>query len=393
MTHTLVDYDPLWHSSSDHPYKVYAALREQEPVHYCPKRAVWVLSRFSDVQSALRDWRTFSSARGADIDSTGREVFGKGNLLDLDPPRHDQLRDVVRRTFTPRSIEALRADVERTVERLIEAIRKQDRFDLVGDFAGQLTLHTGAGLILGVPQDDLPMVGRLLRATMTRRPGQPGIPAAAAGAGSALRGYLGALLDERRRRPGPDLLSSVAAASIDGEPLNDEAVGLCFLLLVASIDTTSSLISSCLAELARHPEQRRAIATEPELAASAIEETMRFESPVQYTVRTTTRQIEYEHGAIPEHSRVVLLLAAANRDDRRWPAPDEFDIRRDAKRHLGFGEGIHFCLGAPLARLEGTVAIPAFLAQFPDYEIRPPLERMTMFDLRGLARAPLAWSS
>jgi cytochrome P450 len=205
-----------------------------------------------------------------------------------------------------------------------------------------------------------------------------------------LRGYLGAHLAARRDQRGDDLLSDIIAAQARGELGEDELPGLCILLFVAGTETVADFIGNALVALAEHPDQRALLAAEPERAADAVEELLRYESPVQYQVRTATIDTELHGVTIAAGDRVALLWGAANRDERRWQRADELDVTRERKRHLAFGEGIHHCLGAALARLQGRIVLQETVAAMPGYRLVGPIERIATHNTRGVARLPLA---
>jgi cytochrome P450 len=238
--------------------------------------------------------------------------------------------------------------------------------------------------LLGIPVEDEPEVRRMATEMLARRPGEDDIPQSALDAGKAMRAYFGDLLDGRRRRPRDDLMTLLALAEIDGEPLSPaEAFGMCVILYLAGNTTTSSLISNGLLVLYRHPAQRAALAADLTALPGAVDDLLRFESPVQYTSRVTTRDVELHGQAVPEGSRVMMLVAAANRDPREWDRPDELNLFRPVRRNLAFGKGIHLCIGAPLARLEGRIAFETVLSRMPEYEIAGEVERLYLSTERG----------
>jgi cytochrome P450 len=382
-----IHFDPFSHTAGDDPYPAYRALREHAPVYLNAERNVWALSRYADVQAAARDWPTFASAPGVDFDSTGA-LLGAGSVIDYDPPRHDELRDVVRTRFSPRAVKDVAQLVERTVEDALDRVVDRGSADLAADFGWAVPLGVACEL-LGVDGADRSSFGQWLRGVVERTPGETQAPPRAVAAAGSLHEYLRAALKARRQTPANDLLTLMAEAEREGRLTHDETIGLSTLLCVALTETTSSLLSTGLLTLAAYPEQRQRLARDPTLTAAAVEEILRYEPPVHYLARTTKRPVELHDHVIPAGARVALLYGSANRDERRWEAPERFDISRAAKRHLAFGEGIHFCLGAPLARLEATIGFARFLERVPDYTITGPVERwFPTHGTRGIASLP-----
>lgn len=384
-----IGFDPLTTSIGENPFPAYAALRAHAPVYLNSDRDVWAIARFDDVQRAARDWKTFSSAgEGVDLDASGRYVWGAGNFLDIDPPRHDALRDIVQRAFSPTQVRLLERHILSRADCLLESLTNRGECDLVRDFSWRLPMQVSSS-ILGIPaEDEAVLTERLIAAGLQREAGSVAIPTASLEAADWLQGYLEELVAKRRRHPRGDVVSAVANAVVDGVPLDREAVGLAHIVLSASVDTVSAVISNGLLATAQLVKERAHLLREPERVAGAVEEILRCESPVQFDARTTTREVEVCGERIPAGARVVLLFASANRDERRWPDAETLDLFREPKRHLAFGEGIHFCLGASLARLEGSVALREFWRRFPQYRIIGAPERATKHNVRGLLRLP-----
>jgi cytochrome P450 len=370
-------------------YERYSRLREEAPAHRNPMTGIWALSRFDDVRAASRDWETFSNAGGVDLDELGRRVFGPGDFLDTDPPEHDELRAVVRSRFTPKAVKAFEPVVRRHVERLLGGAQANESFDAVEALAWPLPVSVICSLF-GFSADQREELGALYRLVMRRTAGEPAIPPAALEAAAEMRRRFVELARSRRIQPDDDLLTQIALAEIDGEPLPDpKLAGLCFVLFSAAIDTVAAVLSNALWLLARHPDQCRVLAEQPAALPVAIEEVLRFESPLQFNARTVTRDVELHDRVIPAGSRVVLLYGAANRDDRRFDHADRFDVSREPKRHLAFGEGIHFCIGAPLARLQAKIALEAVLSAFPGLALAGRAEHAPAYNMRALARLPV----
>lgn len=385
------EYDPFSQLCHDDPYPTYAWLRRHAPLYHNPARSFWALSRFDDVQAALRDWQTFSSEQGNDIDPVGTQ-FGVGNFIDLDPPRHDELRGVVRGRFTPKAVRGLERHVHRLVTRLVARLSQSRSADLVAEFARPLHVELISDL-LGIPNRDRPMLTDLFVRTMARTVGKAEIPEVSREASAELRDYLRRALADRRRRPREDLLTQVALAEVNGEFLGEEAVGICFQLFAGVVDTPANFLANALGLLAAHPDQRARLASNPSLIPNAVEELMRYESPEQNVARVTTREVRIHEGVIHEGERVVLILASANRDERRFRDADRLDVVRELPRHVAFGEGIHFCLGAPLARMVGRVALEVFLGAIPDYQLGSAPRRIAKQSSWGFSYLPVEWGS
>jgi cytochrome P450 len=342
-------FDPFDLDSASDPYQSYRHLREAAPVYRNPVQGFWALSRFDDVRAASRDWATFSNAGGVDLDELGQRVFGPGDFLDMDPPEHDELRAIVRTRFTPKAIGALEPAVESHVDLLLDEVAGMGTFDLMERLAWPLPESMMCSL-LGCPPGDRSELGRLYRQVMERPAGQVAIPGSALEAASEMRRYFLSLARERRRRPRCDLMTEIALGRIDGRRLPEPKVmGMCFVLFSAGIDTVASLLGNALLLLAEHPAQRHLLSREPARLPAAIEEALRYDSPLQFNARTTTQPATVRDHLIPAGERVLLLYGAANRDERRFEAPERFDITREAKRHLAFGEGIHSA-SAPRSR-------------------------------------------
>lgn len=386
-----VVYDPFSPATVENPYPTYRILRDNFPVYLNEELGVWAVSRFEDVQQVARDWKAFSSARGVDLDNTNQELSGPGNFLEMDPPRHDELRKIVRNIFTPKSMQSHEGWVRGKAEELAAGFVERGTADLAEEFSSRLPLLMACHL-LGFPEEDSELMGRLFREAFQRTPGTGGIPSHAVDANAKMQDYFMEAIAERRKRPREDVLSQVVTAEIGGEQLEEETTGMCFLLFAAAIETTSSLISNSLLALGRHPDERAKLIEDPSSISSAIEELLRYDSPIQHLERTTTRPVEMYGRTIPEGAWVVLLFGSANRDERVFDDPDRLDVTRQIKRHLAFGEGIHHCLGAPLARLEARVALETLLPRIREYEVLGPVKRLSKQNLRGLVSLPVVFS-
>jgi cytochrome P450 len=378
-------YDPL---VQDEPYDAYRVLRDRFPVYRNDSRDFWALSRFEDVQAAAREWTSWSSAEGVNLDDT-LSLTGAGNFIAADPPDHDRLRRAVRGRFTPATVAAMEPAIRADVRQTLATAARDGGFDAAAVLAWAIPVRTISRL-LGLPLHDEPALRAWLRAAIRRDAERDRVPVGARAAGDELRSYFDLHVAERRRAPGDDLLSDVVAAQARGEVDAEEIAGLCILLYIAGTETVADFIGNALVVLAEHPDQRSLLAADPARAPAAVEELLRFESPVQHQVRTATAERELHGVTIPAGARVALLWGAANRDERRWPRAGELDVARATQRNLAFGEGIHHCLGAPLARLQGRIVLEEVLEAMPGYRLDGPVERIATHNTRGVARLPIA---
>ena len=382
-----MEFDPFSHACLEDPYPAYRFMLEQAPVYQSERHGFWALSRFEDVQRAARDWETFSSTGGVDL-SGSVGLLGEGGFLGMDPPRHDVLRRVVRAHFTPKGVATLEARVADHLDSLADSVLDRGECDLAVELARPLPLRMICAL-LGFPEPDDAELGRWFDAMVRRTPGSAEIPSEARTAADAMRAYIDDAAGVRVTRPGDDVLSALVASERSGVISESERTGICVLLFLAGISTAAGLISTGLHLLAAHPQQRAALVNDPSGAPAAVEELTRYVSPVQALARRTTRQVALHDDVLPEGARVLLVYGAANRDPRRFERPDELDLRREHSRHLGFGEGVHFCLGAPLARLQMRLVLERLLPRIPNYEPAGPVRWMTTPGDRGLDNVPV----
>ncbi len=377
------------------PARGHQELLTRCPVHRCDTfdPPFYTLSRYDDVANALRDIETFSSQYGQ-----GPHFTEPQGML-CDPPQHTHLRGLLQQAFTPKTIEALRVPVQRLADELIDDIvSRGGTFDLHDDFAFPLPVVIIAGL-LGVPEEDLTRFKHWSDIQVAAMGSQD--PSRYAAEQQAFSAYLLEHLRTRRAALArgaaapEDLLTLIAGArNADGTALPEsDRLSLLTQLLVGGNETTTSLITNLLWRLLEVPARWRALVEDPSLTEAAIEESLRFDPPVLGLYRNTTRDINLHGVTIPANSKVFLNYAAANRDPAVFDQPDDFDLRRERKRHLAFGLGVHFCLGAPMARLEAEIALTTLTQRLPDLELEGPGERIAPFFLWGRRHLPLKCAS
>jgi len=388
-------YDPALHED---PYPVYRRLRDEFPVHHNRALRFWTLSRYDDVLDALQSPDRFISGKGVmvgapPIEGDADQPAGVPLLITTDRPRHTQLRSLVSRAFTPRRIARLEPRVRAIARTLLDGVEGRREFDLVHEFSGPLPTIVIAEL-LGVPAEDQKWFKEKSTAVAEFDPTRPPTDPEELGPALELGRYLAEVLEQRRREPRDDLLSALLAAEIEGERLSEpELIGFAFLLLVGGNETTTNLISNAAIQLDRHRDQRRLLLEDPARIPTAVEEFLRYDSPVQGLGRTTTAPVTLHGVTIPAGDQVLLLFGSANHDERRIADPERFDVLRDPNPHLAFGFGAHFCLGANLARLEARVAFEELLARLPDYRMtQSRVERTCSGPVRGALSLPIAVS-
>jgi cytochrome P450 len=388
----------------ENPYPLYAMLRASQPVFHVPVpvdvgAGVFLLTRHADVHAALRDTRLSADRRKSDAIDRNRallpsQLLGEGTLyrsmLMMDAPDHTRIRSLVNKAFTPRRVAELRPRIEAIAKELLAGPAAAGKIDIIGDLGAPLPAIVIAEL-LGVPPEDHPQF-RIWAAQIV---GTPAAIAAGTDAAKTLQsgfeslgGYLANVIADRRRAPRNDLISAMVAAQEDRDALTDtEMLATAILLLLAGHETTTNLIGNGTLALLEHPAELARLRAEPELLKSAIEEMLRFDSPVQGTMRAASEDVVYGGVTLPKRALVICAIGAANRDPAVFPEPDRFDVARENNHHLSFGFGAHFCLGAPLARLEAEIAFRGLLESFPKLSLTgAPVERRPNPILRGLAR-------
>jgi cytochrome P450 len=385
------------------PYPFYRRLRETHPVFRVNELDAWIVTSYESVNAALRNPQLSSdrfprlrqrlASKG--LDSLAEDRVR--SMIHMDPPDHTRLRGLVNKAFTPKTVEAMAGHIQDIINSLLDAVKSHGRMDLIEDFAYPLPVTVIAEM-LGVPAEDrsrfkhwsdevsVVLGGDVasLSETALRR---------ATTAREELADYFKDIVRQRRKNPGSDLISALTQAEEEGGKLSeDELYSTVVLLLVAGNETTTNLIGNGMLALLRHPEEMRKVWDSPSRVPAAVEEMLRFDSPVQLTTRMAKTDLEIQGTRIQKGEWLYLVVGAANRDPAQFPDPDRFDVARAENKHLAFGAGAHFCLGAPLARLEAQIAVRALREHFPKLRTdEGTIEYRNNFNLRGLKSLPVTF--
>lgn len=374
----------------------FRTMRDEQPVHQDPATGAWLVLRYADVVAASLDHATYSSElwRAYPAEWGKGDTWGEGRLTEMDPPKHRLLRGVIGKAFTNRTVAGLAPEIEATVERLLDAVDDRAEIDVARDLADPLPVMVIAELI-GLPFEDRELLrgwaDRLLSFEVGDLAGEELVKAIDA-AGAELLAYLREHYRLRRAAPKDDLFSRLATAEVDGERLTEDAVvNLGKLLLIGGHVTTACSLASLVFELLRHPDALTALRQDADLIPAAIEESVRYRPAVVNSLRMTTRETRLADVTIPPGQFVSLSALSANHDERQFDAPEHFDIGRQHNQHVGFGQGVHYCLGAPLARTEIRIALAALLRRFPVLERTDgPLQYYRNPSIAGLRSFPVA---
>ncbi len=382
-----MDYNPLLAEVKLNPYPFYAEMRRDHPVYRVEPFGFYAITRFDDVVNVLRNHAVFSSTGMATVGIDGAAFR---TVINTDPPDHTRLRNIVNRVFTPRRIAELEPRIGQIVDMLITRFPQDTEFDLVSGLAIPLPVTVIAEL-LGVEPERGDDFKRWSDAVV----GGIGGPAADGDPRfEGFREYFETAIEERRREPRDDLISTLVRAEAEEQALGpDEVLAFTVLLLIAGNETTTNLISNAMQALLEQQDQMGRLIEEPSLIPNMLEEALRYDAPVQFLFRLVMEDVVVAGTKIAKGSMVMPVFASANRDERRYADPDRFDLARDAQGHVAFGHGIHFCLGAPLARLEARIAFERLLPLLPRLRrTETPIERIDNMLLRGLRRLPLTLS-
>lgn len=392
MTPTDPIYDPVSPESHENPYPAYARLRDEFPLYYVAAHDVWALSRYADVKQGLRDWELFSSAQGVEL-GTYVQFFGPGSIQELDPPHHDVLRKVLAPRFLNRRIKEYEGMVRDSARQLIEDFRGDGKIDLGRTFTQKLPILT-IFRILGIPEPDIEWTMNTGLEMLNRPPGESGPSPRAHELRATLVDYMVDQVQSRRGGEYPDdVFGDIARAIDEGVMQVEEIQGLTLLLIAAGMETTTSLMGTIVHALASGQVTRAELTDGGgEFPAGAIDEFLRFDAPAQWLSRVTTRETRIHGTLLPSGSRVLMIFASANRDPREFERADELLLTRDGSRNLAFGEGVHFCLGMPLARLEARAGICELLAAMPDFVSAGTPRRYPSHVIRGYESIPVSVS-
>jgi len=388
-------WDPYDEDIELYPYDVWRRMRDEAPVYRNDKYDFYALTRFADVEAAHRDPHTFSSRRGTVLELMGQDLSGTGQMIFLDPPEHTRLRTLVSRAFTPKRVAQLEERVRELCARLLDPFKGADELDYVADFGDHLPSLVISSL-LGLPETDQRRIRHIIDGMFHIEPDVGMVNETSINASLEVGAYMAGELEKRRTDPQDDLLTALAEAEIvddDGEVrrlTNRETLDFATMLFVAGTETVGRLLGWTAVILDANPDQRAELAADSALIPKAVEELLRYEVPSGIQGRTTTRDVERHDTVMTEGSKVLLLTGAAGRDERAYPDPDRFDIHRSGQPHVSFGYGVHFCLGAALARLEGRIALEETLKRFPTWEVdRDRAVRMHTSTVRGFSKVPI----
>jgi cytochrome P450 len=390
-----MELNPFSYEFHEDPYPTYHWLRDNEPVYHNRELDFWALTRYRDVFDASLDWSTYSSAQGITVERIDPKTLeNTPMMIMMDPPRHDRLRTLVNRVFTPRRINDLEDFIRSTAKQLLEPLAANGGGDFVTELSALLPMEV-IFTLLGVPDPDRRQLRGWMDLSLDRDRDSPKIPDRAIEAMIYLGVYWQDFIAEMRQHPNDGLIAALTTAEVDGERLTTgEIIGFCSLLGAAGNETVTKLLANACVLFARNTDQWRLVRNDPSALPAAVEEVLRYSSPSQYQGRMTTREVTLHDTTIPADSRVLLVTGSANRDEREFPDPDRFDVQRPSHVSLGFGHGIHFCIGAHLARLESRVALEEFGARFPEYTVDDSqCVRVHMSNVHGFASVPFTGGS
>jgi cytochrome P450 len=398
MTTSKLIFDPFSDEFFTDPYPTYRRMREEAPLYHDEEHDFYALTRHSDVAAAFKDYQTYSSARGIDLGMVKNDDLPDEakSIIFMDPPEHRRMRSLVNKVFTPRAITALKDTVTDLIEHYLSQVDGAE-FDVVADFSALFPVEV-ISTMLGVPPEDHQKIRHLVDTSLHRQPGQVEMDESNWQAVTELGVFYFGLIQERRERPQDDMISGLIAARVERDDggttrLDDvEIAGFLTLLGGAGAETVTKLVGNAVVQFARNPDQWQKLRDDRSKVPAAVEEVLRYEAPAQYNVRYSLQTVHLHGGAIPEGKPVFLVGGSANRDSEAFTDADKFDIERDRNQaqNLGFGYGIHSCLGAALARLESSIALEKLLDLMPRYEvIWDRCKRVTMQNVAGWSNVPV----
>ncbi len=383
----MAHFNPYDWSFHEDPYPVYKQLREEAPVYYNEEFNFYALSRYRDVESALKNWQVFSNKAGValeDIKADPAKIFF---ILGMDPPRQTVVRGILRKVFTPRRVAELVPVLQEMSQSYINDFAESGDIDFIEDFAGKIPMDLISEMI-GVPKEDRDMIRGWANDLMERIDCKPDVPEKAIEGSINLLGYFGDMVKNKKRGlGGEDLTSAVLEAQLDGESLSEQdVVSFLFLMSVAGNETTTKLLANALYWGQKNRDQFAKVQNDPGRISDWVEETARFDPSSQILYRVSNSEFTLHDVTIPEGSKVAMLIASANRDQRVIKNPDIYDIDRDLSNTLSFGKGVHFCLGAALARMEGRVCLEELFKVYKDFEVdESSLARVHSGNVRGFS--------
>ncbi len=397
MTTDTLEFDPFSDEFFEDPYDLYRRMRDEAPVSFNERYGFWALFRYDDVCQAHKEWQTFSSSHGVDLSMMSHppEMIRQMRLIIMqDPPEHDRMRALVSRVFTPRAVTALEPMIRQVITGILDGCDR-DGFDAVADFSGPFPVEI-ISRMLGVPEADRQQIRHWLDAMLHREPGE--MDPTPEGAEAAIESvvYFLNLVADKRNHPGDDMISRLTEVEVDrGDGVttrldDDEIAGFATLLGGAGAETVTKLVGNAVVLFARNPVEWRKVLDDPGMIPAAVEEILRYLPPSQYQGRYSVRESVYGGVTIPAGHPTLLVTGSANRDERFFDRPDEFVIERPPSLALGFGYGVHSCLGAALARMESRIAIEELARRWPDYTVdEARCRRVHMSNVAGYASVPL----
>ncbi len=387
-----VQFDPYAPHLRVAPWDTYRRMRDEEPLYYNEEHDVYALSRHADVEAAFKDWETFSSKRGDILEFVKAGVeYPPGLVIWEDPPTHTVHRALMARMFTPKKVSSLEPLMRRFCADVLDPLRGADRFNFVTDLGNELPMRV-IGMLLGIPEQDQAAVRDNTYASLHTEEGQPmNVATHRIVRGDEFAEYI----DWRVDHPSDDIMTELLNAEFEDEHgvhrklTRDELLTYVSVVAAAGNETTSRLIGWLGKVFGEHPDQRRLVTNDRSLLPAAIDEVLRYEPTGLHTARYVTKDVDFHGTTVPAGSAILLLMGSANRDDRRFTNPDEFNVLRNEGQHTSFGFGTHFCLGASLARMEGRIALDEVLNRFPDWELDyDNLEMTTTSTVRGWETLP-----
>ena len=393
-----MEFNPLSDDFFDDPYETYRWLRDDAPCYRNEQFGFWALSRFEDVATAHRDWRTFSSEHGLTLDQlTDPDANVKGqSIIMMDPPEHDRMRRLVSRAFTPRAITRMEPIAHQIITKYLDRVQDASEFDAVTEFAGPFPVEV-ISAILGVPEADRQQIRHWTDEMLLRLPNDPKTTPAGLQAGLEQILYFLELVKDKRSHLDDDMISQLIEAEVEAEDgsrnrLTDEEIaGFATLLAAAGSETVTKLVGSAIVLFARNPGEWQKVLDDPGRSVDAVEEVLRYWAPSQYQGRFSHLDSEWHGVTIPAGEPVFLITGAANRDEREYENPDTFDIDREIGLVLGLGHGVHACIGAALARLESRMAIEEWAKRWPTYSVDDAgCRRVNMSNVAGYSNVPVA---